>query len=177
MRKPAAVPLLAHKGTRRPRTQLKPVAPPRRVRKKLPAPAEVAAPADRMRLEMVDEYGELARQVQMFEPVQARFELLKHAIKSWFDDAPADAEASIEGKVYLLNISARQRVRKIRDIHELAAATGTKELLDIMTHHVPLGPLEELIGKARVEALVVDERSGVRRIRAVPKHPSAAAGV
>jgi hypothetical protein len=168
MRKPAAA---------RPRTHAKPVAspPPRRKPpKKLPAAsAEVARPADRVQREMVDEYGELARQVQMFEPVQVRYELLKRAIKSWFDEVPADAEATVEGKVYLLNISPRERVRRIRDIQQLAREVGTDDLLDILAKFVPLGVIEDLIGKTKVAALVVDERTGSRRIKCVAKHPSA----
>lgn len=164
MRKLAAAPA---------RTVVKP--PPRRVRKKLPAPAEVAAPADRVKLAMCDEYGELDRQLQVIAPVMARHELLKRAIKSWFDHAPADAEACIEGKVYLLNISARERVRRIRDIQQLALEVGTDDLLDILAKFVPLGVIEDLIGKPKVAALVVDERSGSRRIKCVAKHPSGAA--
>lgn len=125
-----------------------------------------------MKREMIDEFGELNRQVQMFEPVQTRFELVKKAIKSWFDDAPADAEATVEGKVYLLHISARQRVRRIRDMQQLALEVGHDELLGMLASHVPLGVIEDLIGKTKTDALVVDERSGVRRIRAVPKCPS-----
>lgn len=163
MRKPAAV---------QPRTQLKPAAPPRRVRKKLPAPRELAAPADRLKLQMIDEFGELDRQVQMFSRIQARHELLKRGIKSWFDAAPADAEATVEGASYVLVVSARERVRRIRDIQQLALEVGTDDLLDILAKFVPLGVIEDLIGKPKVAALVVDERTGSRRIKCVAKHPS-----
>jgi hypothetical protein len=139
-----------------------------------PPVSAVLAPtaADRARRATVDQYGELARQVQMFQPVQAKFDQLKAMIKSWFDDAPADAEATLEGKIYLLHVGARERVRRVRDMQKLALAVGHDDLLELLSRHVPLGAVEDLIGKAKTDQLVTEERSGSRRIKAVPKHPS-----
>jgi hypothetical protein len=157
---------------RRTQTKLKVVRRGRPRKKPVRALEPIAAPiADRVQREMIDEYGELDRQVQMFAPMQARYEVLKKAIKSWFDSAPSDAEASVEGASYLLHISARERERKVRSMKQLCNEIGIDELLALVS--VSLGPLEDLIGKQRVAALVTDERTGSRRIKAVAKHPSA----
>lgn len=127
---------------------------------------------DTMQRKMVDEYGELQRQVELFAPVEAKHGVLKRAIKGWFDTAPADAEATLEGKIYVLTITARERERRVRDMRALASAVGLDKLLEIVARYVPLGPVETIIGKEKLAALVTDERTGPRRIKAVPKRPS-----
>jgi hypothetical protein len=132
---------------------------------------EVSVPADIAQRQMIDEYGELDRRMQLHAAETARYELLKKTIKSWFDQAPPDADGTVEGDTYLLHLSARERERRIGSMAELAEVIGMEKLLELAT--VPLGALEDLIGKTRVAALAVERRSGSRRIKAIPKHPAA----
>ena len=78
------------------------------------AKCEVAVPADRAQRQMVDEYGELDRRMQLTAPDVARYDVLKRAIKSWFDVMPPDADGVLEGRVYRLHLSARERERRVR---------------------------------------------------------------
>ena len=131
---------------------------------------DLALPADVEQRRMIDEYGELDRRMQLRASDVARYETLKRAIKSWFDGAPPDADGTVEGEVYLLHLSARERERRVRDMRELLEVIGLDTLLELAT--VGLGVLEDRIGKTRVEALAVEARTGSRRIKAVPKHPA-----
>jgi hypothetical protein len=132
--------------------------------KKLPAPPV----PDLEQRRMVDEYGELDRRMQMAKADIARYETLKRVIKSWFDQAPADATGAVEGEVYILHLSARERERRVRDIHELVEAVGLEKVLALVS--VPLGAIEDIIGKTRLETLTAEARTGSRRIKAVPKY-------
>lgn len=128
---------------------------------------EVAVKSDQDQRALIDEYGELDRRMQLRAMDYARYETLKRAIKSWFDQAPADADGTVEGDVYLLHLSARERERKVRDLGELAGEIGLEKVLELA--NVPIGALESLIGKERVARLTVDSRTGSRRIKAIPK--------
>ena len=149
-------------------------APPRRkqpqkaaLRIEGPKPAEVAVPVDRVQRQMVDEYGELDRRLQMQAPDVARYDTLKRAIKSWFDAMPADADGVIEGRVYRLHLSARERERRVRSMRDLVGVIGLEKFLELAS--VPIGALEDLLGKTRAAGLVIEARTGSRRIKAVPK--------
>jgi len=128
---------------------------------------EVSVKSDRDQRALIDEYGELDRRMQLRAMDHARYETLKRAIKSWFDGAPADADGTVEGDVYLLHLSARERERKVRDMRELVDTIGLDKVLEMAA--VSIGALENLIGKAAVARLTVDARTGSRRIKAIPK--------
>jgi len=132
-----------------------------------PKPAEVAVSVDRQQRAMVDEYGELDRRMQMQAPDTARYDVLKRAIKSWFDRMPADADGIVEGRVYRLHLSARERERRVRSMRDLVAVIGLEKFLELAS--VPIGVLEDLLGKTRAAGLVIEARTGSRRIKAVPK--------
>ena len=146
------------------------------VRRHAPAPApvapsvELAIPTDLEMRKICDEFGELDRRRQLHASDDARYESLKRAIKSWFDQAPPDADGTVEGEVYLLHLSARERERRVRDMRELLEVIGLDALLEIAT--VALGALEDRIGRTRVDGLAIEARTGSRRIKAVPKHPA-----
>ena len=91
----------------------------------LGAKCEVAVPADRAQRQMVDESGELDRRMQLTAPDVARIRRpVKRAIKSWFDVMPADADGVLEGRVYRLHLSARERERRVRSMRDLVDVIG-----------------------------------------------------
>ena len=116
---------------------------------------------------MVDEYGELDRRMQLTAPDVARYDVLKRAIKSWFDVMPPDADGVLEGRVYRLHLSARERERRVRSMRDLVEVIGLDKFLELAS--VASGPLEDLLGKTRAAALITEARTGSRRIKAVPK--------
>jgi len=148
-----------------PEPQRRPPAPPE------PEMLEITVPSDLEQKRMVDEFGELDRLLKLHSPTLARFETLKKAIKSWVDDAPDDADAVIEGTLYRLHLSQREKERRIRDLHEVVERIGLEKALQIAS--VPLAALQKLMGSAELESLLIETRSGSRRIRCIPKFPAA----
>jgi hypothetical protein len=151
-----------------------PPEPERAKRQVEPAPdpvLEITVATDEQQRALVDEYGELDRRMQLRATDTARYESLKRGIKNWFSAVPPDADGTVEGDVYLLHLSACERERKVRSVRELVEVIGLEQVLDLAV--VPLGTLENLIGRTRVDALTVETRSGSRRIKAIPKRPAA----
>jgi hypothetical protein len=144
--------------------------PPKKIEPAKAESAEVAVSVDREQRKMVDEYGELDRRMQLLNPDVVRYDALKRAIKSWFDRVPADADAIVEGEVYRLHLSARERERRVRSMRALVDVIGLDKFLEMAS--VPIGALEDLLGKTRAAALVTEARTGSRRIKAVPKRPA-----
>jgi len=149
---------------------------------KVPRPAPVAEPSqdvilasDAAQRAMIDEYGELARRVQLHAADAARFELLKNQIKSWFDHAPPDADGDVDGNLYRLHVTARERERRIRSMRELFEEIGMDRFLELCT--VSIGALEDAIGKTRAARFTDEARTGSRRIKPIAKFAAAAPGV
>jgi hypothetical protein len=108
--------------------------------------------------------------MQVNAPDAARYDVLKRAIKGWFDRMPPDADGVIEGDVYRLHLSARERERHVRSMRELVEAIGLDAVLDLAV--IPITKLENAVGKSHVENLIIEQRTGSRRIRSVPKLPT-----
>lgn len=151
---------------------------PRPERRPAPAPQptqDVTLASDEAQRAMIDEYGELARRVQMHEADRQRFELLKTQIKAWFDSAPADADGDVDGNLYRLHVTARERERRIRSMQALIETIGLEKFLELCT--VSIGALEDTIGKTAAERFTVEARTGSRRIKPIAKHAAAAPGI
>lgn len=146
--------------------------PKRREPEPTPEPSlEVTVASDEQQRALIDEYGELDRRMQLRATDTARYESLKRAIKSWFAGIPADADGTVEGDVYLLHLSACERERKLRSVRDLVEEIGLDKVLDLAV--VPIGQLENMLGKDRVSTMTVETRTGSRRIKAIPKRAAA----
>ena len=165
--------LFVAEGEPAPAAPPEPEPPKRQAQEPSPEPAlDLTLAADDVQRALIDEYGELDRRMQLRATDTARYESLKKAIKQWFDQVPADADGTVEGEVYLLHLSARERERRVRDNRELVEIIGLDRLLELAT--VPIGALENLLGKAHVASLTIEARTGSRRIKAIPKRPAVA---
>lgn len=123
---------------------------------------------DALQAKVIDEYGELDRQVREFAPIAAKHESLKKIIKAWCEEMPADEGAMLEGRQYKILVGARERERKFKSLSKVFKACGTlKRFLSVCT--VAIGALEELIGKSQVESLVETTSTGTRRLRPIAK--------
>ena len=134
--------------------------------KKLPA----AVPPDLEQRRMVDEYGELRRKLDLVAADVKRLEVLKKAIRTWFDSLPPDADGVCEGQYYRLHLGPKEKERNIRNRREIVERIGIDKLLEIAI--IPITELQRLMGTADLEALLIETRSGSRRIRCIPKYPA-----
>lgn len=155
-----------------PEPPAEPEKPKREVQEPSPEPViDLAVQTDATQKSMLDELGELDRKFKLRSLDSQRFESLKKAVRAWFDELPNDCDGVAEGNVFLVHLSARERERKVRDNAEIAALIGIEKFYQIA--RINLADLENLLGKAQVEALTVETRSGTRRIRCLPKYPAA----
>lgn len=120
------------------------------------------------REQLIDEFGELDRQMQQMKPAVERYEALKAIIKGWYDHSPPGGTAIAKGRLYEIQVSARETQRRIRSMMLVYKAVGgLQKFFALVT--VPLKGLEDLIGKEKAAALLVEEQCGSRRLKAVPK--------
>ena len=119
-------------------------------------------------MRLIDEYGELDRQVQAFKPKADRHEKLKGIIKSWYDDAPADATAIAEGSLYDVQVGVRAKERTWRSMTKVYKAVGgCSAFLNLCS--IAIEAVVGAIGKAKAEELLVESQTGSRRLKAVAK--------
>jgi hypothetical protein len=128
-----------------------------------------AFPADSSRADLVDEFAELDRQVQLFKPKKDRHEELNKLIKSWYEDFPADKTAIAEGHCYYIRVGVKAQKRTWTSIIKLYRALKRDAFFSIC--EVALGKAEEILGKAKVAKLVTETQSGSRRLTPVLKKP------
>ena len=122
----------------------------------------------RVDADLIDQYGELDRQVQQFKPIADKHAKLKAVIKSWYDDQPGEASAIAAGRLYEVQVSARENERTWSSMAKVYRAVGgCTAFLKICS--VAIKAVEEAIGKSKAEALLVEERTGSRRLKVVAK--------
>jgi hypothetical protein len=124
--------------------------------------------SDLDRIRLIDEYGELDRQVQQFKPTSDRHEKLKSLIKSWYAESGPEPIGVIHGQRYELQVGAKETVRSWVSLPKVVKAVGgSKAFLEICT--VAIAAVENVIGKSRTAALLDEAQTGTRRIKAVAK--------
>jgi hypothetical protein len=122
-----------------------------------------------LRPRVVDEFGELSRQIAAFKPVIDRHKVLEREIASWYDsDNPAEAY-EIEGSVYTAQVSARKRERRIVDMGKLFRHLGKLDFIRWCTF--PLSAIDKLIASDLQSEFLTEERTGSRSVKAVAKAP------
>lgn len=129
------------------------------------------------RAEKIDRYGELCRRIDEMEPLLEEHTLLKAEIQSWFAGQAPDQGAVAEGDLYTIQLTAKSKERTItkpmqafRLLKQQLGLTATVALLKI-----PLGEaIDKFIPKSQHPQFLVQELTGSRRLKAVPKASPAA---
>src|SRR6476646_4722043 len=65
---------------------------------------------------IIDEFGELDRQVREFKPVADKHAKLKKVIQAWYEADENDSTHVAEGSLFSVQVSARAHERKITDM-------------------------------------------------------------
>lgn len=117
--------------------------------------------------ELIDEYGKVDLRVRQFQPTADRHENLKRQLKAMLDSKHPAEESFVEsGLLFALQVGAKQNERKVRSMSAVAKALGgLKGLLTACT--VSISVLEERLGKSGAAALLVEDRTGSRRLKVV----------
>ncbi len=128
------------------------------------------------RAALVDEFGELDRQVKAFSETAKRHESLRKTIVAWFPNLPGDQAAIISGQLYQVNVGMREEKRSILSMVKVFKAVGKTKFLEACSFTIDA--LETALGKVPAEAFLDRSRTGARKVTAVlnaPAQPAAAA--
>ena len=123
-------------------------------------------------VEVCDEYGDLDLRKQQRKPEEDRYVALKARVQELTVALPAAEAASVAGKRWVLQLSARETVRELIDIGALykfvCARSGLKYFLCLCK--VPFGSIDkENIPSEKLALMVATAQTGSRRIKAVLK--------
>ncbi|GAC1699960.1 MAG: hypothetical protein NVS9B4_00430 [Candidatus Acidiferrum sp.] len=116
---------------------------------------------------LIDEFGELDRQVAAFRPTLDRRLALAAEIQNWFVDLGPEEAATLEGRLYTLQVSACAHQRKIVSMKKLFRRIGQSLFLNWCTF--PLTAIDRLLTGADTSDLVIEARTGNRTIKAVAR--------
>lgn len=119
------------------------------------------------RAAIVDEYGELKRQIAEQKPVVDRAKLLENTIQSWFADAPADQTFIVSGARYEAQVGMRSKKRRIFDTLKLFAILGKAKFFEWCT--VPLEVIDRIVPEGLHSSFLTEERTGSRSVKPVAK--------
>lgn len=119
------------------------------------------------RISVIDEFGELYRQSQLWAPKEKRLEILKEEIRGWYPDLPADQSTTAIGNLFEAQIGEKPVEKSWKSMQAVSkGAGGLKEFMKLCT--VTFKALSEKIGEKPAAALQVEEQTGKRRVKAVP---------
>lgn len=121
------------------------------------------------RATLIDEYGELCRQMDEMKPVIARYKELGSMLQSWYVDTPADQSVTAQGRLYSLQISPRDNQTTIKDIRKVYRVLGVAKFLKLCS--ITLKAVKENVDAGVYEGLVETHRTGFRTLKTVLRAP------
>ncbi len=140
---------------------------PSLVPSKAPQPISINSKA-----QMIDEYGELSRQIAEMKPNLARHKVLSDLLQSWYLEHPAGLPAVAEGHHYSLQIGPRENHTTILSIANVRKAIGAVRFLEVCS--ITLKAIKECLGDGPAfDSLVSIDRTGPRSLKAVAKAKAA----
>lgn len=119
------------------------------------------------RAAIIDEYGELSRQLAELDPIKSRHELLRKVIQGWFDAVPADEPAVMQGRRFTLQVSPKENSTKLKSIRAVFREMGENKFLDHCS--ITLKAVKDVLGEERFKNFATTDRTGYRTLKAVAK--------
>lgn len=118
------------------------------------------------RVALIDEYGELSRQIDAFAPTVRRQKAIEEELVSWVENVPADRSTELVGNNYVIQVSERQYQRRILSMQKVYKAVGSlKAFLENCSFS--LKALDALVKDQT--GLVDNSRVGRRNFKAVAR--------
>jgi hypothetical protein len=122
------------------------------------------------RAKLIDEYGELCRQLDAIKPAVMRHKELGSMLQSWYVDTPADEPVTAQGRLYTLQISPRDHQTTIKDIRRVYRVLGVAKFLELCS--ITLKAVKESVDAKVYEGLVETHRTGFRTLKTVLRAPA-----
>lgn len=109
----------------------------------------------------IDQLGKLAEEIEPFKPKLKEYDDLRKKIVAAFADRPADEVIVESGKVFEVEISAREEERVV-NLAKLSRKLGPKKFFSVVT--VPMKLLDQYVSAEDQKDMVTKERTGSRRV-------------
>jgi hypothetical protein len=132
-----------------------------------PALQLVMTPTERSRESILDEYGELDRQVRAFAPTKKRHEVLRTQILDMEPGLHAEQFITLSGSIYDVTISERENESHVLNMAKLYKAMTRETFLGVCKITVKV--IEAALGESAAALHLVKKRTGPRHLLAVPK--------
>ena len=120
--------------------------------------------------DLIDRYGELSRQIELLKPAIAEHKMLGQVIQGMFVDSPADQPRTLSGRLYTLQVSARELQTSIVNIRSVYKALGVQQFLEKCS--ITLKAVKDSVSEERYLKLVQTARTGPRTLKAVAHMPA-----
>lgn len=120
---------------------------------------------------IVDEIGDLERELAPLKPKAARLELLRKQLRYAYENSPAESEYTVEGSRYAIAVGPRGN-QTVIDIPKLLKLIGVKLFARIAS--VTLKALESECAPDVVETVCSVSRLGSRPLKVLEKAAKAA---
>ncbi len=115
---------------------------------------------------IIDEYGELCRQIASHAPAVARHKQVAAIIQGWYAGASPLATFQETGKRYTLQVSPCKTERKIASMGKLFALLGKLRFLRLAK--ITLADLDANVSAEDAQALTKTAPTGHRALKVVP---------
>lgn len=116
---------------------------------------------------VIDRFGWIYTKKQAFAPLAKELESLAIQIRGWFPDLAADQTALATGTQYEVQVGQKSIEKDWRSMAEVRkAAGGLAEFYELCT--VTFKGLSGVVGETAAAALQTEERTGSRKLVAVP---------
>lgn len=127
------------------------------------------------RVQVVDELGQLERELAAMKPQEARAKSLKAEIQAWADaEFPADQAVTFEGHQFAAQVGAKGNKRRISSMQKVFDFLGVKKFLAACSF--TLKSAEETLAPDQLKAVIVEDANvGDRSVKVLQRATAAAA--
>ncbi len=134
------------------------------------APTAILPKPTPTREQLIDEFGELDRQIREVAPKVARHKALTEQIRSWFTDHPADQPAEADGQLYRIQVKPRSK-KRFFNLKAKAAIWKRLGKGALAAFNITQEAVVKAFGEAEKELLLSEELTGTRELIPVLKAP------
>lgn len=119
------------------------------------------------RVALIDEYGQVCRQLDLVKALEKRQEFLRRTIAGWFADNAADQAFVAEGTKFIVEVGARATRRTIKNMAALQTRLGKAKFFRVVT--VPMAELDRVLPADEQAEFVSLDRTGPRNVRLIQR--------
>jgi hypothetical protein len=114
------------------------------------------------RAAVIDELGELQREIAVFRPKLKRAEELQKQVQSWYSSEAPDKSFEADGCRYRVQVGMRENPRRITDMMRVFLHLGKTKFVSLAS--IALKDLEAVVDGNVIDTLLTEERSGPRSV-------------